>query len=673
MTLISRFLELCIQNTPTEFIEQRGYDTDIVKALNIGFCTQDVYSVLIKEFGIDVLKETGFVSKSGHHQYLGRAIFKYDDEYFSARKVDTFGFPGLKNLFPRGLTKRPYLLKGTENIIYICEGETDAVALKHLFPNAWIISLGGTTMISRLKHYVNNLYLKKPKIIIAFDKDDAGTDCLEKAIKIMKTNPDLYYLFWDGDYKDVAECFKNKISLKEKKIELKAEETKAKTYYSYPNPVLSVIKGLADLKGMAEMLWAKNPFFYDTSKIFWFWNKQEFFYEQVDDTTLLNVVDSVFQISSLQSRQKASILEALRQVGRKHIPKAIDKWWVQYKSNVVNAKTSEIFKVIPEFFFTTSIPWDIGTIEDTPQMDKYIESWVVKKGLQDKSYIQTIYEIIAYFCLNNQFLQVIIALTGSGSNGKGTCRDIIKKFIGDKNYSSSEMKLLTTKQFETSNIYKKAVCVMPEVDSYDMKNTARLKQLCGEDPIRYEFKGKTPFSDYSTTKIVVLTNSLPITTDKSLGFYRRWLIIDFPHIFEVGFDVLANIPDCEYNNLAKKSIRILKELIERKTFTNGGNFLERQKRYEERSNPVEKFVNENCIIQEGLCPIPTLDFCKKVNEYLKMKGLRCMKNRDITHVLKDMEIRVGNKTVRENGEPITLTGVWIQWNNDISIEEQTVL
>lgn len=418
---------------------------------------------------------------------------------------------------------------------------------------------------------------------------------------------------------------------------------------------------------MAETLWNTYPYFFDKNKTFWFWNKEKSCYVMVDDTDLLNQVNQSFGYNTIPSSTKAEILEALRQTGRKHIPKPISKWWIQFKNQIIDIDKDDIFDASPEYFFTTSIPWEIGDTEETSKITSYIKEWVVKDTVQDDSYVKTMEEVLAYCCLNNQFLQTIFALTGSGSNGKGTFRDILRKFIGKENYCSSEMKLLTGNRFETSSIYRKSVCVVPEVDSYDMQNTSRLKQLTGEDPLRFEFKGKTSFTEESSTKIVVLTNSLPITNDKSTGFYRRWMVIDFPHIFPVGKDILADIPDIEFNNLAKKSIRLLRELKERKEFTNGGNFEERKSRYEERSNPVEKFITECCDLEDPLVPIPTKEFYKEVNTYLIKKGLREQKNKHIKKALFDMDIEVGRRSTRDDTGIHTLSGVWVSWKKDIQI------
>ncbi|KKK82765.1 hypothetical protein LCGC14_2800130, partial [marine sediment metagenome] len=48
-----------------------------------------------------------------------------------------------------------------------------------------------------------------------------------------------------------------------------------------------------------------------------------------------------------------------------------------------------------------------------------------------------------------------------------------------------------------------------------------------------EFKGKDIFDFRNYAKLIMATNSLPPTGDKTEGFYRRWKIIDFPKQFDV--------------------------------------------------------------------------------------------------------------------------------------------
>ena len=136
---------------------------------------------------------------------------------------------------------------------------------------------------------------------------------------------------------------------------------------------------------------------------------------------------------------------------------------------------------------------------------------------------------------------------------------------------------------------------MGETNFSELKRTSLLKKLTGGDLIGFEYKNKNPFEDHNYAKIVIATNTLPITTDKTLGFYRRWQIIDFPNRFSEQKDILADIPDEEYECLALKCISILKELLETHKFTGEGEIEERTKQYEDKSNPLGKFIKENLI------------------------------------------------------------------------------
>ena len=346
------------------------------------------------------------------------------------------------------------------------------------------------------------------------------------------------------------------------------------------------------------------------------------------------------------------MVEGFKQIGRKHKPKDIKKSWVQFKNKIYDIKTGENFEVSPEYFITNPLPWNVGESEETPIIDKLFCDWVGEKNKQ------ILYEILAYSISLDKFLQRLFALVGGGSNGKGTYIKLLFKFLGKDNYLSSELKSLSENRFEVASLYRKLLCVMGEVSYSDLRNTNIIKKIAGEDLLRFEFKGKNAFSDENTATCICLTNSLPTTPDKTIGFYRKWLIVDFPTEFkELNKDLIEEIPEIEFNNLAKKCLRILKELYEIKKFTNEGDFEERAKRYEERSNPVMRFVEERCEEEAGetLQFIPLRIFINKCNEYLKNKHHRILNARQISEILRNEGFILGSVKTGQGSE---LTSVW---------------
>lgn len=421
-------------------------------------------------------------------------------------------------------------------------------------------------------------------------------------------------------------------------VDFSAAKTELTRKYNIIDPCNTLPQGIliiTNYRENAAKFWNIQKFFYDENRTFFLWNKENYKWVSVDEIDMMNAVDKSIKMSgeTINSQIKGNYLEAFKRIGREKTPIPPENSWVQFKDTIIDVLTGETKPATSDYFITNPIPWNIGESEDTPMIDKFLHEWVVKEGLQDESYVRTMYEILAYCMLYKQFLQRMIALTGSGSNGKGCFLRLIRKFLGEDNVSTSELRTLSDNNFETAALYKKLVCLMGEVDAYDMSNTKLLKKLTGEDLIRYEFKGKNQFSAESYTTCVIATNSLPVTPDKSIGFYRRWLIVDFPHTFAVGPDIIELIPEIEYSNLAKKSIRIAKELWTNYKFTNEGDIHQRTERYERRSNPIEHFIKEYCNSNPDYS-VPFSNFMTKFNNYLKSQNLRSMNANQLGRALK---------------------------------------
>ena len=380
-----------------------------------------------------------------------------------------------------------------------------------------------------------------------------------------------------------------------------------------------------------------QPLFYDRGDLWWMWDKEEKKWNITDKIDILNGIKNL-GVNTINSKDKSEIINALQQVGREKLPKELGKEYVQFKDKIINIKTGEKFESTPKYFSTNPIPWNIGNSTETPTIDRYFKEWV------GEEYVKTLYQIIAYSMCSEQFMQRMIALVGGGSNGKGTFIKLLRKFVGEENCVSSELSLLSTNNFETSIIYKKLVCEMGEVSYNDLKNTNQIKKISGEDKLRYCFKGKTPFSDFSSTTCLINTNSLPTTLDKTVGFYRRWLIIDFPNQFEIKHGLIEAIPNEEFENLSNKLINILKEMYEKQKFENEGDYEERMVKYEERSNPVMRFIELNCE-EDFESYVSIKKFVFNLNEFIKEKHLRVMSPKEIKQKLieEGFEVRRGTK------------------------------
>jgi len=395
----------------------------------------------------------------------------------------------------------------------------------------------------------------------------------------------------------------------------------------------NVVGAVFDKKKLAEQIIEFQPCYYDRARNWWLWDWSETKWERVDETDILNAIEKQVAINTINSKEKSEILEALRQVSRLNKPIEVGPNVVQFKNEIINIKTGEKQRATPMLFVTNPIPYELDEngFFETPTMDKIFVEWVGEEN------VQTLYEIIAYSLLPSYPIHRIFCFIGAGMNGKSCFLNLLKRFVGDSNCCSTELDTLLQSRFEITRLHKKLVCQMGETNFSEMNKTSVLKKLCGGDSIGFEYKNKDHFEGVNYAKIIIATNNLPTTSDKTIGFYRRWMIIDFPNQFSEKKDILATIPDEEYSALAVKCSMILKDLIESRSFTNEGTIDERMKRFEDHSNPLGKFMRE-FTIEEYDGVIWKHDFGKKLNEWCRQNRFREISDVDIGRKMKELGI-----------------------------------
>lgn len=396
------------------------------------------------------------------------------------------------------------------------------------------------------------------------------------------------------------------------------------------------IRNYINKEDLSSQILSVQPIHYDKNKIWWYWNKNEFKWELTDETDILNFVNKLSFANTIKSKERMEILEAIKQKSRLVEPKEIKKTWIQFKNKIYDFETGESFEATPKYFSTNPIPYEISGNPQTPTIDKIFLEWVGKDSQQ------TLHEIISYCLLSDYPLHRIFCLVGAGLNGKGSFLNLIEKFIGKDNLCSTELDSLISSRFEVTRLHKKLVCVMGETNFSELSKTSMLKKLTGNDLIGFEYKNKNPFEDKNYAKIIIATNNLPATTDKTIGFYRRWMIVDFPNQFSEKKEILQEIPEEEFNNLATKSLINLNKLLSKREFHNEGTIEERKQKYESKSNFLEEFLSLSTT-EEINHYITKADFFRRFTSWCKENRHREMSETSIGIKMKSLGHESGKK------------------------------
>lgn len=377
-----------------------------------------------------------------------------------------------------------------------------------------------------------------------------------------------------------------------------------------------------------------NPFFYTRGDpgLLFLWNHQLKIYERSDFIDIANKLNE-FAVNTKRNdynyvyklihQKKTNILA----FARLHIPEPFPTNAIQFKDELHYTDSEIVEPANPKYFNMAAIPWELGLDTKTPTINKLFMDWVGSK------YLQNLYEIISYCMLQDMPLHVWFCLIGSGRNGKSTFIKILQNALGSNNCSSVELKRLL-ERFGSAGMYKKLVNISSDTSYSKLQETGLLKRLTGGDYIDFEFKGKDIITEPNYTKLIVSANQLPITTDRTKGFYSRPFIIPFNNQFLKSKDVLKNIPEWEYKNLMNKCFILLKQLLKCNKFFNQASIEERQEMYEDYSNPLRKFVNEKCVLDPS-ADIPGFQFRDELNVWLKSNNYVQMSDREVTINLKD--------------------------------------
>ncbi len=336
---------------------------------------------------------------------------------------------------------------------------------------------------------------------------------------------------------------------------------------------------------------------------------------------------------------------------------------IPFANKGCDIKKKRLFSYRPKYFFINKFPVDIDMKGKCPTIDKIFTDLVG----EDKKEI--LYELAAYCMYRGYPYQKIFILIGNGSNGKSTYKEILSKLIGHRNICSVSIGELVNSKFGTSQLHKKYLNLCGELDNNIIRNTAILKQITGNDLINGERKFKDPFSFVNYAKVIITTNSIPETLDRSTAFYRRIYLVDFPNKFEAGknaVDSIADrIPEKEYRAFAYECVKRLINLKKRRfVFSNNESVEKIKNKYEELSSPLSKFLKG-----ETIKDIKGKILAKKLNNlflnYLERSRIIGWSHVKINKGMEQKGYLLKTKGVKNNSGSWTTKKYWIgiRWKN----------
>ncbi len=154
----------------------------------------------------------------------------------------------------------------------------------------------------------------------------------------------------------------------------------------------------------------------------------------------------------------------------------------------------------------------------------------IEEILPDPESRRLLAQVFGYCLTADCSYQKAFLFYGEGANGKSVITDVLEALVGRENCSALHLKDFQEK-FRLAELQNRLINFATEVEAKGLINDARIKGVITGDPLTVERKNQPPFVIRPFVKLVVSCNNLPQTTDKSHGYFRRWIILPFPVTF----------------------------------------------------------------------------------------------------------------------------------------------
>jgi len=199
---------------------------------------------------------------------------------------------------------------------------------------------------------------------------------------------------------------------------------------------------------------------------------------------------------------------------------------IALQNGIFNIKTKRLMDFDDKFFFFQKLPVFYDKKARCRNIINFLNS-TLKEGD-----VATLQEMFGFLLYREYRYEKAFMFSGDGSNGKSKTVELIKRFLGVHNCSSLSLQRMEAHQnFDLCELHTKLANLSADLSYGSLKDTGNFKSLTGRDPISAPRKFKTNLKFTNYAKMVFCANELPKPIDISTGFFRRWILIDFPYTF----------------------------------------------------------------------------------------------------------------------------------------------
>lgn len=272
----------------------------------------------------------------------------------------------------------------------------------------------------------------------------------------------------------------------------------------------------------------------------------------------------------------------------------------------------------PSWFSTVCLPYDFNADAECP---KWIE--LIEKSLDyDLQRINLIQEFVGYLLLPDTSYQKLLCLEGEGSNGKSVFMAGVSAIIGRENCTFLSLEDFAD-QFAMAETLGKLANIAADVPSYvDSAMEATIKRFASGDMMSLNRKNLSRVSAKPTARLIMSWNTRPKFKDRSMGLWRRMLLVPFNRVVSerekiLGMDSAEFWQDAgELSGMFNWALQGLLRLRRNRRFSESDTSKKAINEYQNEANPAREFLTDY-VAESSLSQIASDDLYRIYSRWCK--------------------------------------------------------
>jgi len=348
--------------------------------------------------------------------------------------------------------------------------------------------------------------------------------------------------------------------------------------------------------------------------------------------------------------QRAEVLDYIKiltTIKASDIP--LQEYIINLKNGRLDVRTNKLLEFDPEVIDFARIPVTYDPDAYSADLDKMLN----KVFKHDREVIDLFEEMVGYILIKNARFRKGFLLYGSGSNGKSTVLNLLKKFIGEENLSTVELKKLSD-PFLTAELELKLANIGDDIDPKEITDTGTIKKLFTGESMTVQRKYQDPFILKNYAKMIFSCNQLPRILDKSQGMYSRLMLIPFTATFtadDEDFDPFIEdkvTTDEALSYLLNIGLRGLRRLLHNNRFTEPKVVKDALEEYKTSNSTVLTWIEEEGIKTTELLGQPTDRLFSQFKDWCNRSEIKYLSSIRTFH--KEIEEKYNFERIRRRKE-----------------------